>query len=174
MMTNNKQIYLLIIGILTSMLSACSGDNSDLMKYIHDIKTRPGRAIEPIPQFSPLPIFRFPDEENRRNPFKPIDTKKKNDGDAPDSKRQKQPLEAFPLDALKFVGILKQGSEIWALIKQPDHQISRVRVGDYMGQNFGRVISITNTIIKLEETVRTTGKWEKQVTTIELDTGKQE
>jgi type IV pilus assembly protein PilP len=174
MMINKKQIYLLSISILISLLSACSGDNADLMKYIRDVKSRPGRPIDPIPQFSPLPIFKFPEDENRRNPFKPIDIKTKNDGDAPDKKRPKQPLEAFPLDALKFVGILKQDNEIWALIKQPDNQVSRVKVGNYMGQNYGRIISIKDDLIKIEETVRNMGKWEKQTTTIKLDTGKQE
>lgn len=174
MMKNKKQIYILLSGILASMLTACSGDNADLMKYIHDTKSRPGKTIEPIPQFSPLPVFKFPEGVDRRNPFKPVDIKKKNDADAPDKKRPKQPLEAFPLDALKFVGILKQENEIWALIQQPDGQVSRVKVGNYMGQNFGRIILIQNDFIKLQETIRNTGKWEKQVTTIKLDTGKQE
>ncbi|HAU9855171.1 TPA: pilus assembly protein PilP, partial [Legionella pneumophila] len=56
----------------------------------------------------------------------------------------------------------------------PDGQISRVRVGDYMGQNYGRIVLIKNDLIKLEETVQKSGTWEKQSTTINLDTGKQE
>lgn len=83
-------------------------------------------------------------------------------------------MESFPLDALKFVGTLKKDNEIWALIRQPEGQISRVKVGDYMGQNYGRIILIKNELIKLEETVQKSGKWEKQFTTINLDTGKQE
>ncbi|HAT1792750.1 TPA: pilus assembly protein PilP [Legionella pneumophila] len=164
----------LLTGLLVLLLSACSGDSSDLVKYINEVKSRPGRPIEPIPKFAPLPIFRFPENDNRRNPFKPIDQKKRNDIYAPDKKRPKQPLESFPLDALKFVGTLKKDNEIWALIKQPDGQISRVRVGDYMGQNYGRIILIKNDLIKLEETVQKSGTWEKQSTTINLDTGKQE
>lgn len=164
----------LLTALLVLLLSACSGDNSDLIKYINEVKSRPGRPIEPIPKFAPLPIFRFPENNDRRNPFKPIDQKKRNDIYAPDKKRPKQPLESFPLDALKFVGTLKKDNEIWALIKQPDGQISRVRVGDYMGQNYGCIILIKNDLIKLEETVQKSGTWEKQSTTINLDTGKQE
>ncbi|HAT8114190.1 TPA: pilus assembly protein PilP [Legionella pneumophila] len=164
----------LLTALLVLLLSACSGDNSDLVKYINEVKSRPERPIEPIPKFAPLPIFRFPENDDRRNPFKPIDQKKRNDIYAPDKKRPKQPLESFPLDALKFVGTLKKDNEIWALIRQPDGQISRVRVGDYMGQNYGRIILIKNDLIKLEETVQKSGTWEKQSTTINLDTGKQE
>lgn len=164
----------LLTGLLALLLSSCSGDNSDLVRYINDVKARPGKPIEPIPKFAPLPVFRFPENDNRRNPFKPIDQKKRNDIYAPDKKRPKQPLEAFPLDALKFVGTLKKDNEIWALIKQPDGQVTRVKVGDYMGQHYGRIILIKNELIKLEETVQNSGTWEKQVTTINLDTGKQE
>ncbi|HAU4078665.1 TPA: pilus assembly protein PilP [Legionella pneumophila] len=164
----------LLTALLVLLLSACSGDNSDLVKYINEVKSRPERPIEPIPKFAPLPIFRFPENDDRRNPFKPIDQKKRNDIYAPDKKRPKQPLESFPLDALKFVGTLKKDNEIWALIRQPEGQISRVRVGDYMGQNYGRIILIKNDLIKLEETVQKSGTWEKQSTTINLDTGKQE
>lgn len=62
----------LLMGLLVLLLSACSGDSSDLVKYINEVKSRPGRPIEPIPKFAPLPIFRFPENDNRRNPFKPI------------------------------------------------------------------------------------------------------
>lgn len=166
-----KSFHILLIFLLSSLLSNCSGDNSDLVKYINDVKARPSIKIEPIPQFAPLPIFKFPENDNRRNPFKPIDQKKRTDLFAPDQKRPKQPLEAFPLDSLKFVGTLKEGSSIWALIKRSDSQISRIRVGQYMGQNYGRVILIKNDFIKLEETVKNSGTWEKHITTIKLYTG---
>lgn len=158
--------------MIVLLLCSCSGDKSDLIKYINDVKSRKAKPIEPIPQFAPLPFFDFPENDNRRNPFKPVDQKKRIDLNAPDQKRSKQPLEAFQLDALKFVGTLKEGSEIWALIKQPDGQIVRVRSGNYMGQNYGRIISINNDLIKIEETTKDSGKWEKHITTITLDTGK--
>lgn len=166
-----SQIKILLIIFLSLLLNACSGDNSDLGKYINDIKARPALKIEPIPQFAPLPIFKFPENDNRRNPFKPIDQKKRTDLFAPDQKRIKQPLEAFTLDSLKFVGTLKEGSEVWALIKLPNNQISRIRIGEYMGQNYGRVIVIKSDLIKLEETIKNSGTWEKHITTINIYTG---
>ncbi|WP_298622883.1 pilus assembly protein PilP [uncultured Legionella sp.] len=167
-----KHLQAVPIGLLSLLIISCSGDNSDLHKYINDTKSRPAKTIEPIPKFAPLPIFKFPENDTRRSPFKPVVLKKNAESDAPDQSRLKQPLEAFPLDALKFVGILEQGSVIWALIKQPDTQINRVRVGDYMGQNYGRIIVIKRELIKLEETVKDTGVWEKRIITLNLDTGK--
>jgi type IV pilus assembly protein PilP len=171
MIIKQRQNKILLISFISLLLNACSGDNSDLVKYMNDIKARPALKIEPIPQFAPLPIFKFPENDNRRNPFKPIDQKKRTDLFAPDQKRIKQPLEAFLLDSLKFVGTLKEGSEVWALIKLPNNQISRIRVGEYMGQNYGRVIVIKRDLIKLEETIKNSGMWEKHITTINIYTG---
>ena len=172
MIIKQKQINILLVSILSCLLNACSGDVSDLIKFINDTKARKVKSIDPIPQFAPLPIFKFPTNNSLRNPFKPIDQKKRTDLFAPDQKRKKQPLEAFPLDALKFVGTLKEGSNSWALIKQPDKQISRIRIGEYMGQNYGKVTTIKTDLITIEETVKNSGTWEKHVTTINLYTGK--
>jgi type IV pilus assembly protein PilP len=161
-------VFIIIISVL---ISACTGDNSDLMKYINDVKSRPGAPIEPIPKFAPLPVFRFPENDTRRSPFKPAENKKI-DQFAPDQKRARQPLEFYPLDALKFVGILKQGNELWGLIKNPEKKIVPVQVGNYMGLNYGRIISIKNDEIKLEETIKDSGTWAKRSTTLHLDTGK--
>jgi len=158
---------------LSLLLGSCSGNNDDLRRYIDEVKHRKTREIEPIPSFSPLPTFKFPDNGNRRNPFKPITHKKEQvDMNAPDKNRPKEPLEAYPLDALKFVGTLRQGNDTWALIKLPSSDITHVRVGNYMGQNYGRIVSIKNNAIQLIETTQTSGKWDKHKTTIELYTGK--
>ncbi len=174
MIKYRKQLDALYAGLLSLLISSCSGDNSDLVKYMNDVTSRPANSIEPIPRFAPLPFFKFPEHDSRRSPFKPVVLRKKNNSDAPDQKRLKQPLEAYPLDALKLVGILEQDSVIWALIKQPDEQIIRVRVGNYMGQNYGRIVVIKRNLIQLDETLQDTGTWEKKMTTINLDVGKQE
>ena len=160
--------YTLGIILLSSMLVACgSSGSSELNHYINDIKTRKSKPIEPLPEFTPLPKFIFPEQDNRRSPFK-ARVVRQADTFSPNVKRPKQPLEAFPLDALKFVGILKQGSTVWALIKQPDGVVSRVKPGEYMGQNYGQVIAIKDKFMKVEEAVQVAGKWEKRDVTINL------
>lgn len=171
MIMNKHLKKIVLISSLAVVLGACS-DNDDLQKYIKEIKRRPSKPIEPIPKFAPLPIFKFPENDTRRSPFKPVDLKKRNEQFAPDKNRKKQPLEAFPLDALRFVGILQQGNETWALIREPDKQIVRARIGHYMGQNYGRIISINENTIKIEETIKNSGTWEKVTTTLKLDTAK--
>ena len=152
-----------------SLLIACGSSDDSLEKYMREIKNRPPKPVEPIPEYTPPPSFQYPENIKRRSPFKPIEGLQEEEQQlAPDIDRPKQPLEFYPLDALKFVGILKAGNQIWALIQRPDGVITRVRSGDYLGQNYGQIKKITEDTIKLEETVKVNGKWEKKPITLKL------
>ena len=86
----------------------------------------------------------------------------------PDLDRRREPLENYPLDALKMVGTLKKASLSYALI-EVDKTIYQVKVGDYIGQNFGRVASISETAIGLDERVQdASGEWVVRKTQLEL------
>lgn len=172
-MMNQKQ-WIWCICFFSLLLVACTGDNEDLVNYINKIKHRKTQEIEPLPSFAPLPSFKFPDNGNRRSPFEPTSQKKETDVNAPDKNRPKQPLEEYPLDSLKFVGTLKQGNDVWALIQPPNIGIIPVQIGDFMGQNYGRIVLIKNDSLELMETTQSSGRWEKHKITIELYTGKQE
>lgn len=161
----------LILVPLFLLLTACGSPADDeLSKYIYDVNARPAKPIDPIPGFVPIEKFVYPENDTRRSPFK-HKTVEKVDALAPNLKRPKQPLELFPLDALKFVGVLKEGPVIWGLVSQPGGTVSKVRVGDYMGKDFGKIISITEQSIQIEETLQVEGNWEKRVTTFNLNTG---
>ncbi|KTD50639.1 type IV pilus biogenesis protein PilP [Legionella quinlivanii] len=164
-----------LIVILTGyVLSGCdTSADLELSRYINEVKSRKAQPIEPIPTIKPLAKFVYPENESRRSPFKPKTVKQFQDKLAPNTKRPKQPLEEYPLDSLKFVGILKQDNMIWGLISKPSGEIVRVRPGDYMGQNYGKIIQITNNILKLEETIQIDGKWEKKVTSFSLSAKEQ-
>lgn len=168
-MMTQKQKFCCIY-FLSLFLIACSSGNEDLVKYIDKVKYRKIQEPEPLPLFAPLPSFEFIDNGNRRSPFKPSSQKNTIDVNAPDEHRAKQPLEVYPLDALKFVGILQQDIEIWALIQLPNMEVTPVRIGDYMGENYGRIVSIKNESIELIELTQSSGKWEKHRTKVDLYT----
>ncbi|KTC65779.1 type IV pilus biogenesis protein PilP [Legionella adelaidensis] len=162
--------------LIAYFLCACSpSEDSELRHYINEVKSRPAKPIEPLPTFEPLPKFIYPEIEERRSPFKPITVEPTQVADvlAPNINRPKQPLESYPLDALRFVGTLKEGNQVWALISQPDGVIARVRPGDYMGKNFGQVVSIKNDMLKLVETVQVAGKWEKKEVILKINASEQ-
>lgn len=162
--------YLPIVFFMVWLTGCGSSEEDDLDEYIHQIKSKPPMPIGPMPSIESIPKFTYPENDERRNPFKPLPVANKMDISAPNTNRLKQPLEAFPLDALKFVGILKQGTVIWALIKQPSGLVSRVKNGNFMGQNYGELIQINDNALDIEETVQVGGKWEKRNIVIHLST----
>jgi len=168
-MTTNRIKALTLMLTAVWLLCGCSSADEELERYIHRIKSRPPKpALDPIPEFKSLPKFIYPENESRRSPFKQFQVVKPPDMYAPNLARTKQPLEEFPLDALQFVGILKQGPSLWGLISQPGGLISRVKVGDYMGKNFGQVTSVKETSITVVETIMVSGQWEKKTITLDL------
>ena len=81
----------------------------------------------------------------------------------PDAGRSREPLEDFPLDALKLVGTMSLDWQNWALINAPDGQIYRVVVGSYLGQNTGKIIEINESTgsLEIEERLQgASGRWE--------------
>lgn len=162
----NICFYLLIL----TGLSACGGGQDDLNKYVFNVKKRKGTPVEPIPEVKMPRQFNYPENVKRRSPFIPLREEKKSDVDvnAPDQTRPKQPLENFELDSLKFVGTLDDSRARWGLIQASNGRIFRVKVGDYMGKNFGQIIKLTDDELKLEETIKAAGKWEKKILTLKL------
>jgi len=86
----------------------------------------------------------------------------------PDLQRRREWLESFPLDTLKMVGTLSNAGQNAALL-QADKAIVQVRVGAYLGQNMGRVTSISEDAIELKEIVQdASGDWVERKTKLEL------
>ncbi len=87
---------------------------------------------------------------------------------APELARRKEPLEAFPLDSVGLVGsIIKAGQPV-ALVKV-DNLLYQVKQGSYLGQNFGRVMKISETEVTLREIVQdAVGEWIERVATLQL------
>ena len=80
----------------------------------------------------------------------------------------KEPLEAFPLEQLKMVGTLQQGSDTYALVRA-DKTLYRVKKGNYMGQNFGLITDVTDAEIKLKEIVQdSAGDWAERQSVLPL------
>lgn len=85
--------------------------------------------------------------------------------------RRKQPLEAFPLDSMSMVGSLTRQGKLVALIKV-DRLLYQVNVGSYLGQNYGRVLHISETEVALREIVQdAAGEWIERTSALQLQEG---
>jgi type IV pilus assembly protein PilP len=143
---------------LVLALDACSVGVSDLEQFVADEKAKKSTKIEPIPQIKQYEAFSYI-PGTRRDPFVPIEPDQRggagsgNGVPGPDLHRNKEPLEEFPLDGLRMLGIIEANHQTYALVKAPDNVIHRVTRGDHMGQNYGAITSIDATAIKLTEII---------------------
>jgi type IV pilus assembly protein PilP len=71
----------------------------------------------------------------------------------PDPNRPPEILEQFPLDTLSMVGTMSDQRASYGLVQTTDGLVHRVTVGDHMGQNYGRIVSITDSEIRLVEII---------------------
>ena len=145
---------LLMIFIMLA-LTACGGDMEDIAQYVTEVKQRPGNGIEPLPQIRPYEMFEY-HVENRRSPFvqeRSIAENTASTGPSPIKDRNKEYLEQFPLDSLNMVGTLELGGETYGLVQTNDGLVHRVLTGNYVGQNDGRIVSISDSRIDVEELV---------------------
>jgi len=130
----------------------------DLEEYVAEVKARPPTPIDPIPQITQAETFLYIGE-NRRDPFMPTEgisdvlAEQIEEGPRPDPSRRKEELEFFPLDSLRMVGTLDREGRMWGLVQTPDGTIHRVKAGNYLGQNDGRIISIEEERINIMELV---------------------
>jgi type IV pilus assembly protein PilP len=135
-------------------LSGCSSDMDKLQAQVAEIKARPGERIEPLPQIKAYESFTY-NASNMRSPFVPSAPARADvaSGVRPDSKRAREFLEQFPLDTMQMVGTLQLQGRNFGLVQGKDGLVHRVLPGNFMGQNDGRIVSITPTRISIIEIV---------------------
>lgn len=156
----------LIVPVL--LLTACSEGYSDLRAFVKESDKSVSRKIEALPDVKPYAPFAY-EGFDLPDPFKPRKLAAKQDGaGGPDLSRRKEPLEAFPLEQLKMVGTLNQAGVTYGLVRA-EKTLYKVKVGNYLGQNFGRIVDITDSEIKLKEIVQdTAGDWTERESVLPL------
>ena len=155
-------------------LAGCGGEShQDLRTWMSEQGKGARGKLDPLPQIKPYEPFAYADFD-LPDPFKPrkIEPVKGTEATsklAPDLNRRKEPLEAYPLEGLSMVGTLEKGKTRYALVKTPERDIYQVRQGNHMGQNFGVVVGISDTDIKLKELMQDgAGDWSERSSTLNL------
>lgn len=167
-----KALLVIALGLL---LAACTGEEfGDLKTELKD-KTKDLRGkIEPLPvvkPYEPVPYKAFDQADPFSSAKIELVTKSASSaggGLKPDFNRPKEPLEAYPLESLKMVGVLQQRKASFALVKA-DVGLYRVKVGNYMGQNFGLITTISESQIQVRELIQDpAGDWTERQSTLQL------
>lgn len=142
---------------LPLLLSACaSDDHQDLKQWMADSAKDMRGKVQPIPEIRAFPIVSY-DAGDLLDPFSPSkivpEKRVSTGGPQPDFDRPKEPLEAYPLESLKMVGVVRKNKVLYALISA-GNMVHQVRSGNRLGQNFGVITEITEAEVRIKELVQ--------------------
>ena len=168
----NKSSLLIVLSLL---VVGCQ-DNSmqDLRIFVEETYADQKPEIEPLPVPRPYKNFVY-SADALNDPFAKSNIAPAEEAPPTisiDDNRRKEELEAFPLDGLKLVGTLEQGEQPWIIVNASDGTAHRATIGNYMGQNQGRIVEILLDEQKAEliEVVKDpTGKWVDKSVILSVD-----
>lgn len=166
-----------VIVLAVSVIIYNPNDLNDLYEYTHKVLNRPSNGIEPLPDTNTRPGYSYQSgKRGERDPFQSLNEESKTMGSTESVtglaaemekeiyNRNREPLEGFELDSLKMTGTLEEGGERWALILTPDGTVSRVKAGNYIGRNNGRIMNVlTDRIVIREIRKNSSGRYEEHI-----------
>lgn len=168
----------LLIG-LVALLSGCS-DDAEIKEWMAQTKRQTTPGISKISEpktFTPV-AYAHKDSVDPFNSVKLSAAIAKlrahsGKGIKPDMERRREPLEQYPLDAVKMVGVLQKPGLTYAIL-QVDKAIFQAKVGNHLGQNFGMITEVTETGVDLREIIQdAAGEWVERKARLELQESSQ-
>lgn len=172
-MMRKQSLFYLIPAVL---LAACgASQDDDLTKFMQEADQTMVAPVEPLPEVQGFSPRQYNADGVLHDPFVPRKAAVQN-SNQPDLTRPKEPLEAYPLENLKFVGVLSKKNSIFAAIQTPDNMVYQVKPGSHLGEKFGVVTALIENRqtlkyeLKVKETVQdpVSGEWSQQMTILEL------
>jgi type IV pilus assembly protein PilP len=121
--------------------------------------------VSPLPEVKDYEPVAY-DAGNLVDPFRVsrVIPERVSSGKEPPRDRQREPLEAYPLESLKYVGVIMPQEEGSVAIIRVDSALYQVRQGNYLGQNFGVITDINESEVILKELVQdAAGDWVERV-----------
>ena len=176
-MTLRNSATFRIAALLTAgaILSACAADQDELQQWMEVQKREVTPSVEPLSapkKFNPQPYAAL-------GAVEPFSTQKltvalKQEARQPNSllaaeiNRRKEPLEAYPVDSMSMVGSVSRNGRPYALLRV-DSLLYQVKQGDYLGQNYGKILKISETDVAYREIVQdAAGEWIERNSALQL------
>lgn len=165
--------WLILLFAFTLVAGCTEGDMRDLQKFVQEAHKDRKPRVEPLPRIRPYETYAYT-ATNLTDPFSRgnlVQRKPTTGGGGlqPPIDRRKEPLEQYPLDSLRMVGTLTRGEASWAVIHAPDGTIHRAGEGNYLGQNYGKIVAVADEKLDITEIVQGPGgNWVERATTIAI------
>lgn len=150
---------------------ACQGgQGDDLDHFMNNAANDMSKSVQPLPEVLAYTPLQYNVDGALHDPFKSHKSRVGSGSLQPNTNRPREALESFPLESLIYVGSLSKKKSKYALIKTPDETLQRVRVGNYLGPNFGLITRINDDVIQVKEVVQddVTGEWVERDASINL------
>jgi len=165
----------LVMLLCGALLAGCEGENQELQDWMEQQKREVRPSVQPLAapkKFDPVPYANAqqvdPFSTQKLSVALKQEAKQPNSLLAAEMNRRKEPLEAFPLDAMAMVGSVSKNGVPFALLRV-DNLLYQVKAGDYIGQNYGRIMRIGETEVALREIVQdAAGEWTERNATLQL------
>ena len=175
MMRHTKLMRLLSASLLLGVLAGCGAENEELQDWMdrqrREVKPNvtpltPPKKFEAEPYTSLQAVDPFSNQ--KLTVALKQEAKQPNSMLAAELNRRKEPLEAYPLDSMTMVGSVAKQAQPFALLRV-DNLLYQVKLGDHLGQNYGRIVKITETEIVLREIVQdAAGEWIERTGNLQL------
>ena len=171
----------LCVTLAAALLAGCDGDTQELQAWMDEQRREVRPSVQPLAAPKKFEATPYANAQQ----VDPFSTQKltvalKQEARQPNSllaaemNRRKEPLEAYPLDAMSMVGSVSRAGAPVALLRV-DNLLYQVKAGDYLGQNYGRILRITETEVALREIVQdAAGEWIERTATLQLQERGQE
>lgn len=166
--------FILLLAPLV-LLGCVESNDEDLNKFVVKAKTKIYPINDKVPALEKVDAVTFTQNEGR-NPFTqpkaevvaPVKNSPKT-CPQPNFERKKQPLEKYSLDNIAMRGTLLINEELWALVQVSGGELHKVKPGNYLGLNYGKVLKITKSKVELLELASDKdGCWQERITQITL------
>ncbi len=173
------QTVVAVLGL--ALLAGCEGETQELQAWMDQQRreVRPRvQALAAPKKFDPVPYANAqlldPFSSQKLSVAIKQETRQTSSLLAAELNRRREPLEAFSLDMMTMVGSVSKAQRPLALLRV-DNLLYQVKAGDYIGQNYGRVVRITETEVTLREIVQdAAGEWTERPATLQLQERGQE
>ena len=165
----------LALGAAVFALTACGGEQEELTQWMEQQRREVKPSVEPLSppkKFTPQPYLAMSGVEPFSNQKLTValkqEAKQPNSLLSAEINRRKEPLEAYPLDSMSMVGSVTKAGRPYALLRV-DNLLYQVKQGDYLGQNYGKIMKISETDVSLREIVQdAAGEWIERTSALQL------
>lgn len=170
----------LLFALIALLLFGCSGaEHEELQSWVTEASKDMRGKVTPLPEIKPYEPVPYA-VETTLDPFdstkiEPEGKGRRGDGKGsalePDFEARElrnSIMEKYPLESMQMIGFMRLNNHEMAAV-QVDQIVSQVKVGEYIGLDFGKVSKITEQEITISEVVEdANGDWSERINTLQL------